>query len=112
MLCVLVASAQAAAAGMMPRANGFSANQIGVDAGRFRGPRLLDALLRRQPPCSRTLSLGSFANGARNPRPLGGYTPPGRGPESAGEKCACTTRHWPSSLRNTMVEREMNSLLS
>ena len=35
-------------------------------------------------------------------------TPPGRGPESATEKCAWITRHSPSSLWNTMVERDTN----
>jgi hypothetical protein len=38
----------------------------------------------------------------------GAQTPPGRGPESASEKCACTTRQSPASLWNTMVERVMN----
>ena len=37
------------------------------------------------------------------------HTPPGRGPALASEKCACTTRQSPSSLRKTMVERVMNS---
>src|SRR5262245_13513545 len=37
------------------------------------------------------------------------HTPPGRSPELASEKCACTTRQPPASLRNTMVERVMNS---
>ncbi len=34
--------------------------------------------------------------------------PPGRGPESPTEKCACTTRQSPPSLWKTMVERERN----
>ena len=34
--------------------------------------------------------------------------PPGRGPQSASEKCACTTRQSPPSLWKTMVERETN----
>ena len=76
----------------------------GVDAGGLRGVRLLDAALRRQPAVQ--------PDAQPRQQPLRSYTPPGRGPESAGEKCACTTRHCPSSLRNTMVEREMNSLLS
>src|SRR2546426_4196148 len=37
------------------------------------------------------------------------HTPPGRGLELAWEKCACTTRQAPASLRNAMVERVMNS---
>ncbi len=101
MLWVLVASAQAVAAVMMPRAKGFSANQTAsmpaASAARACSTQACGVI----PPCSRTLSLGSFATCL--------YTPPGRGPESAGEKCACTTRQVPASLRNTMVEREMNS---
>src|SRR5262249_45575306 len=37
------------------------------------------------------------------------HTPPGRSPELASEKCACTTPQPPASLRNTMVERVMDS---
>jgi hypothetical protein len=34
--------------------------------------------------------------------------PPGRGAVLASEKCTCTTRQSLASLRNTIVEREMN----
>jgi len=34
--------------------------------------------------------------------------PPGRDAVLASEKCTCTTRQSPASLRNTIVEREMN----
>ena len=100
MLWVLVASAQAVAAVMMPRAKGFSANQMASMPAASAALACSTQACGVIPPCNRTLSRGSFAIL---------YTPPGRGPESAGEKCAWTTRHVPSSLRNTMVEREMNS---
>src|SRR6187402_2074825 len=62
MLWVLVASAQAAAAVMMPRAKGFSANQTAsmpaASAARACSAQACGVI----PPCSRTLSLGSFAD--------------------------------------------------
>ena len=73
----------------------------GGEVGRFRGASNFDAVPRLER--------------ARQPRAdlrqgLEGHTPPGRGASLAGEKCTCTTRQSPSSLRNTMVEREMKSL--
>src|SRR6516164_1568680 len=65
---------------------------------------------RRVLPC--TLTLASSSSGACSPRRHhrgDHHTPPGRSPELASEKCACTTRQPPASLRNTMVERVMNS---
>src|SRR5262245_13779450 len=60
MLCVRVASAQAVAAAMMPRANGFSANQtasmLAASAARACSTESAGAM----PPCSRTLRRGSF----------------------------------------------------
>ena len=38
------------------------------------------------------------------------HTPPGRGASLAGEKCTCTTRQSPASLRNTIVERDTKFL--
>ena len=105
MLCVFVASAQADAAAMMPRAKGFSANQMASMPAASAARACSTQACGVMPPCSRTLSLGSVGKSCS-------YTPPGRGPESAGEKWAWTTRHCPSSLRKTIVEREMNSVLS
>ena len=73
-----------------------------VDAGGLGGARLLDAQRRRH----------AAVQPDAQPRQLRQITPrPGADRNLAGEKCACTTRHWPSSLRNTMVERETNSWL-
>ena len=48
------------------------------------------------------LYLNAFRPGSR------AQMPPGRGAVLASEKCTCTTRQSPASLRNTIVEREMN----
>jgi hypothetical protein len=42
------------------------------------------------------------------PRQIAAHTPPGRGRSLTGEKCTCTTRQSPSSLRNTIVARDTN----
>ena len=86
-----------------------------VDAGRLRRVRLRDAGLRRHPAVQTHAQPRQIAHVALSNKPPArtgpGHTPPGRAPALAAEKCACTTRHSPSSLRNTMVEREMNSWL-
>jgi gamma-glutamyltranspeptidase/glutathione hydrolase len=48
------------------------------------------------------------ARGAVRAAGLSPQTPPGRSPESPTEKWAWTTRHWPFSRWNTMVERLTN----
>src|SRR6185436_16123333 len=60
MLCVRVASAQAVAAAMMPRANGFSANQTASMPAASAARACSTHSAGVMPPCSRTLSRGSF----------------------------------------------------
>src|SRR6516164_9891350 len=86
-------------------------------------PRLPRALLRdAHYSCAKAaIALATEAKGPTLPSGSSGacsrrrhhrgdhHTPPGRSPELASEKCTCTTRQPPASLRNTMVERVMNS---
>ena len=97
--------AQAETVGSTPRWNGFSANHSEAKPLASAEPGKLDALCGSSPlvqphrdPGSPTNGIAAMVTAARPRRLL------------ASEKWTCTTRQSPASLRNTIVEREMNSV--
>jgi hypothetical protein len=101
-----VSAAQAATAGRIARPNGFGKPErmkaigLGGSGERATGLRCQSLI---QPQAEPRKIRRHFRPGSR------AQMPPGRGAVLASEKCTCTTRQSPASLRNTIVEREMNA---